>query len=324
MAVPPKDIVNDNVKGYSPVDPLDRGDVPRPQRLVAMLPLLLLAFAGYGIYRGRRDPSAVLPFALGEPTPAKVWAVYGSLAAVAVLVALPELAVILGSLGCLVGLVAAVVALVSKGSPKRALVLTGVSLAALTAGGIATGADGAAPEASEAGAYTADADPATAVQDAVADAAEDSIRVAEFAALDSLLQAGDYAQTQDRARALVLTPAFSAVGDSLDRVADRAEEGAMYERASAMPGSDLQGNRDAYAELAERFPSSERYAVYVEKRDSYTQRVIDQESRRYRAYAPARQPAGRNCCKRCSAGKPCGDSCISRSKSCNKGPGCAC
>ncbi len=30
------------------------------------------------------------------------------------------------------------------------------------------------------------------------------------------------------------------------------------------------------------------------------------------------------CCKTCSKGKACGDSCISRSKSCHKGPGCAC
>lgn len=30
------------------------------------------------------------------------------------------------------------------------------------------------------------------------------------------------------------------------------------------------------------------------------------------------------CCKRCSAGKACGDSCISRDKVCHKGKGCAC
>ena len=30
------------------------------------------------------------------------------------------------------------------------------------------------------------------------------------------------------------------------------------------------------------------------------------------------------CCKHCSAGKACGDSCISRDKQCHKGPGCAC
>lgn len=34
------------------------------------------------------------------------------------------------------------------------------------------------------------------------------------------------------------------------------------------------------------------------------------------------QPAA--CCKHCSKGKPCGDSCISRDKTCRKGPGCAC
>lgn len=30
------------------------------------------------------------------------------------------------------------------------------------------------------------------------------------------------------------------------------------------------------------------------------------------------------CCKYCSAGKPCGDSCISRDKTCRVGRGCAC
>lgn len=34
------------------------------------------------------------------------------------------------------------------------------------------------------------------------------------------------------------------------------------------------------------------------------------------------QAAG--CCKTCRAGKACGDSCISASKSCSKGKGCAC
>jgi len=30
------------------------------------------------------------------------------------------------------------------------------------------------------------------------------------------------------------------------------------------------------------------------------------------------------CCKVCSTGKPCGDSCIAKDKTCNKGSGCAC
>lgn len=31
-----------------------------------------------------------------------------------------------------------------------------------------------------------------------------------------------------------------------------------------------------------------------------------------------------SCCKRCSKGKACGDSCIARDKTCRKGAGCAC
>lgn len=38
---------------------------------------------------------------------------------------------------------------------------------------------------------------------------------------------------------------------------------------------------------------------------------------------PDPEPA-RSCCKVCSRGCPCGDSCISCSKTCRKGPGCAC
>ncbi len=38
--------------------------------------------------------------------------------------------------------------------------------------------------------------------------------------------------------------------------------------------------------------------------------------------AQAPRPPG--CCRTCSAGKACGDSCIARDKTCNKGPGCAC
>lgn len=34
-------------------------------------------------------------------------------------------------------------------------------------------------------------------------------------------------------------------------------------------------------------------------------------------------PTG-GCCKVCRTGKPCGDTCIERSKQCTKGPGCAC
>ncbi len=35
-------------------------------------------------------------------------------------------------------------------------------------------------------------------------------------------------------------------------------------------------------------------------------------------------PSQGGCCMYCRKGKPCGDACISRSKNCNVGPGCAC
>lgn len=38
----------------------------------------------------------------------------------------------------------------------------------------------------------------------------------------------------------------------------------------------------------------------------------------------ADHPTNAACCKICSKGKACGDSCISRSYQCHKGPGCAC
>lgn len=31
-----------------------------------------------------------------------------------------------------------------------------------------------------------------------------------------------------------------------------------------------------------------------------------------------------SCCKHCSKGQPCGDSCIAKDKQCRKGKGCAC
>src|SRR5690606_6037638 len=36
------------------------------------------------------------------------------------------------------------------------------------------------------------------------------------------------------------------------------------------------------------------------------------------------KPQGKSCCKVCKTSKPCGDSCISKSKSCSKPSGCAC
>lgn len=40
--------------------------------------------------------------------------------------------------------------------------------------------------------------------------------------------------------------------------------------------------------------------------------------------APTSRPEARSCCKYCSTGKACGNSCISRNKTCHQPPGCAC
>lgn len=40
--------------------------------------------------------------------------------------------------------------------------------------------------------------------------------------------------------------------------------------------------------------------------------------------APTTGGSGGSCCRYCSTGKPCGDSCIRRSYTCHEGPGCAC
>ncbi len=42
------------------------------------------------------------------------------------------------------------------------------------------------------------------------------------------------------------------------------------------------------------------------------------------ACPPGAAAQGRYCCKVCSTGKACGDSCIARWKTCHKGKGCAC
>lgn len=48
----------------------------------------------------------------------------------------------------------------------------------------------------------------------------------------------------------------------------------------------------------------------------------------YRTAGPAPPPAAalirQDCCRVCSTGKACGNSCISRSYTCHKGRGCAC
>lgn len=147
-------------------------------------------------------------------------------------------------------------------------------------------------------------------------------RDSTLSALASLVEAERYGEAERQARALSAAPYAAPLADSLRAVARSAEEGRSYAEARALPASELERNRDAYGDLARRFPDSPRSALYAEKRDDYAARVVDRDNARFRVAAVA--PARRNCCKYCDRGKPCGDSCISRSYTCHKGPGCAC
>jgi len=71
-----------------------------------------------------------------------------------------------------------------------------------------------------------------------------------------------------------------------------------------------------------------REEVREQQRLAREQRSLRQEAaaerRREQTYRLQLRQPSRSCCKQCSKGKACGDSCISRSKSCNVGRGCAC
>lgn len=60
----------------------------------------------------------------------------------------------------------------------------------------------------------------------------------------------------------------------------------------------------------------------IERREAREQRRIERDLMHQQA--EEERVETRSCCKVCSTGYACGDSCISRSKSCHKGPGCAC
>ena len=70
------------------------------------------------------------------------------------------------------------------------------------------------------------------------------------------------------------------------------------------------------------------HATNLRKRVQAEQRAARAEAarqaREQAAAAAPDEPAERACCRYCDQGKPCGDSCIARSKTCHKGRGCAC
>lgn len=85
-----------------------------------------------------------------------------------------------------------------------------------------------------------------------------------------------------------------------------------------VPGSRWYGKTVISPEKGERWFCSETEAKQAGWRKAGTSAVTTSP-----AYG-APKNAVRSCCKYCSKGKPCGNSCISRSKTCHKSGGCAC
>lgn len=175
-------------------------------------------------------------------------------------------------------------------------------------------------------------------------------RDSAFRAITALAVSGRYAEAEDRALALARRPYAAPWADSLHAIAREAEELGLYAEARRLPPSALQDNWDAYAELSRRFPDSPRRGVYAQRREDYARRLIEREAARYRtpaapeaappsaeapppieepppataetpSYDPV-PPAG--CCRVCTRGKPCGDTCIAQDRECHRPPGCAC
>lgn len=67
--------------------------------------------------------------------------------------------------------------------------------------------------------------------------------------------------------------------------------------------------------------SVKRLARVVSQEESAAERGLKRQEAKSSSPAPTLE---RECCKHCSSGCPCGDSCISCSKTCHRGPGCAC
>ncbi|GAB5534833.1 MAG: hypothetical protein Rubg2KO_10820 [Rubricoccaceae bacterium] len=156
------------------------------------------------------------------------------------------------------------------------------------------------------------------------------------------IQAALAGETYHEALALVDScmrlPHTLYAADTLRVLRAHAEEQSLYAAARAIPARQVRENHDAYAELARRYPD---VVLYAEKAEVYRQKVerkrrtgrrtqsrpaLRAPTASYRPWTPrgpgTARPTG--CCQRCRSGKPCGNSCIARSKTCTTASGCAC
>jgi hypothetical protein len=115
-------------------------------------------------------------------------------------------------------------------------------------------------------------------------------------------------------------------------LAKDAELGALRTRvASVQREASAQASEAASLRVCEaELQATRSQLLEAEARSSAQQRMPESSSPRANGFTSGSEsesydaPASSPCCKVCRKGKACGNSCISRSKECHKGAGCAC
>jgi hypothetical protein len=111
-----------------------------------------------------------------------------------------------------------------------------------------------------------------------------------------------------------LVRTLEAEARSLEKRVDLARPG--RDRLVAAQDADAAWRR--WAEVSgKKLPASARRVARIAAKEEKA--AAREEAKESHSFAPERE-----CCRHCTSGCPCGDTCISCSKSCHKAPGCAC
>jgi hypothetical protein len=111
-----------------------------------------------------------------------------------------------------------------------------------------------------------------------------------------------------------LASTLEAEAKSLEKRVDLARPG--RDRLVAAQDADAAWRR--WAEVSgKKMPASARRIARIAAKEEKA--AAREEAKEGHTFAPERE-----CCRHCTSGCPCGDSCISCAKTCHKAPGCAC
>ena len=92
----------------------------------------------------------------------------------------------------------------------------------------------------------------------------------------------------------------------------------VYDQGRVAPDQRADINGDGVVSLFDLVLAARSFGTCYGLAATPTQRALPSATATPPVYVP------RPCCKYCSTGKACGDSCIARSKVCHQPPGCAC